>query len=92
MRPWEVARLTDHQIIHDYILPQTARNELLERERKGLGPKADELEDLEGVSDEPPNRQMMISVMVGMLGMTLEAANADYDKQLAEHNARKRSR
>lgn len=88
--PWEIARLTDHQIIHDYILPQTALLERLERERKGLGPVADEATNPDPGPDWVPSRQMMVGVMVGMLGMSKEAANAEYDAQLRLNAERKR--
>jgi hypothetical protein len=87
MLPWEFALLTDHQIIHCFLLPQIERDEESKRIAKGLPPRVDE--DEVQPSGEPPNRQMMISMMVGMLGMSPQAAAEEYEAQRRLNEARK---
>lgn len=74
--------MTDHQIIHNCILPHAAQQEAMERAREGKIAPADPDELPEVESSEPPNRQMMLAVMMGMLGMTKEQAVREYDEQL----------
>ncbi len=90
MRPWEIARLTDHQIIHSYILPAAMRAEELKKASSGAPlpapPDDDETER------PPPNRNMMLSVMMSMLGMTKEQAIAEYESQAKLNAEKKRKR
>lgn len=81
--------MTDHQIIHNCILPATANQEAMERARDGKIAPADPDELPESGIGEQPNRQMMLGVMMGMLGMSKEQAVREYDEQL-RMNARKK--
>ena len=82
-----VARMTDYQIDEAYLAPAVARAEALERERKGLPPKPDPAAP---VPDTPPPRAAVVGVMVHHLGYTVEKANAEYDRQLAEWKAQQK--
>lgn len=83
MRPWEIARLTDHQIIHLYVLPESRRRESENRAMKNLPPLPDELDAIEAEERGVPDQRFMLSVMVGMLGMSKEAALEELTKQAA---------
>jgi hypothetical protein len=78
MRPWEIARLTDHQIINDYLFPQLKKQEELERRQKGLPAANDEPEE----PGAAPSKDYMILVLMA-LGMSKEAAEKEYAAQLA---------
>lgn len=82
MLPEDLAKLTDHQILYCYIHPQIARSEAIKNGTE-LPPIEDEVE-----SDEPMNRQLLMSMMV-QFGMRKEAAAAEYDRQLVAWAKRK---
>ena len=76
--PWDVARLTDHQIIYRYYLPKKKQDEAAERYRKGLPAEQ------EGWEEPPegavPPREMLIGWFM-QLGMSQEQAVAEYETQ-----------
>jgi hypothetical protein len=76
MRPWEVARLTDHQIVHCYLLPQARRNEAMKNRK---GEDQPELEDESDPTSMP--RKLMVENFM-RFGMSRQAAEAEYDNQL----------
>lgn len=89
--PWcwsheTVAGLTDAQILY-------VRQTQAEKVRAASGAKPPPPSSRDGpvnvVGDEPPNRSAMLGVMVHMLGMSVERANAEYDAQLARWKAAK---
>ncbi len=83
--PETIARMTDYQIDEVYLKPAVERAKAMEAERKGLPA---ELPPAASPNDKPmtkpPPRAAMVGTMTGMLGYTVEAANAEYDRQLAE--------
>lgn len=86
----ELANLTDWQIEHLYLIPAKERAERLEAEREGKPPPLTRAEKAELAAEKPgtrppPPRAYMISVMCGMLGMSVEDANTEYDRQMAEN-------
>jgi hypothetical protein len=86
----EIATLTDWVIEHSYLIPSQERAERLEAERENRAPPPTrkELEEAaKAIPEEakPPSRAYMVSVLSGVLGMSVENANLEYDRQLAEH-------
>jgi hypothetical protein len=77
-----IARMTDYEILHEYIFPQIARRENEERQRKGLPPILPDPPP--GAQEEAkpfePSRGYMLMVLRS-LGMSTEQANAEYDRQ-----------
>lgn len=88
MRPWEIARLTDHQIVNGYLFPQAKRQEELERRQKGGAPlpEGPEPELAEGAI---PSRDFMVMSLMA-LGMSKADAEREYDAQLATATGQKR--
>lgn len=84
--PAIIATLTDHVIEEAYLKPAVKKAEAMERERKGLPAATPNPEPM----TQPPPRNAVVSTMMGVLGMTREAAEAEYDRQLAEWEAQKR--
>lgn len=85
MDPRQLARLTDWQLHFLYLKPQADRVEAMRREMAGLPPKEEEAAPLTG----PPPRWAVVGFMVDNLGIPREAAEAEYDRQLALWDARK---
>ena len=83
-RPWELARLTDHQIRHVYLLPAVKRA-MREKERMDRGGAADAGEAIADAvaSGQLPHRAAIVSLYMGH-GFSQEAANRLVDDQLRE--------
>lgn len=87
--PEQIAPLTDSQIEDVYLKPALAKQDAMERERKGLPPKP--ADDDRRPLTEPPPRAAVVGMM-RTLGMSVEKANAEYDRQLAEWEAQRGNR
>ncbi len=89
----EIAQLTDWQIENEYLIPAQERAKQLEAEREGRPAPPTRAEQAEtqaaAESDQPISRQYMVYVMTSIFGMSVEAANAEYDRQYAEWAAKK---
>lgn len=81
-KPWEIARLTDLQVTN-LLAAQAARQEALERERRGLGPAAPEAPADPG-PDWQPSRTFMVNALM-QLGMSKADAVKEYEWQLARN-------
>ncbi len=97
LEPWYfppavVARMTDYEIVCSYVWPQMARMEAAERQRKGLPPLATPGAVEEPGRDFEPSKQYMMTMFVNVLGMTPEAAAAEYDRQKAMNDELKAKR
>lgn len=90
--PSQIATLTDWQLEYEYLIPAEELAEQLESARKGNPPpptraerEAAEAEAAKPKTErKPPSRRYMVSVMTKMFGMSLDAANLEYDRQVAE--------
>lgn len=83
--PDQIARLTDHQLLNWYLKPAANRA----RAQQNLPPLPEPKPP--GAPDEgPPPRAAVVGVMHHVLGMSVKAANAEYDRQLAEYERQKR--
>jgi len=93
--PSVVAELTDHQILHHYLLPAAERaRRMAEESRQGLptappaagSPQA--RANRSGPDGEPGSpvhrRQIVEMAFMGTMGMSREAAERLYDKQLQQ--------
>lgn len=85
--PGDIARMTDYEIVHEYIWPQHKRLERLERERKGLPVEDERGEEKSFV----PSRGYMLAMLVN-LGMTKEQAVAEYERQKKMNDEFQKSR
>jgi hypothetical protein len=97
LRPWDIARLTDHQIDRLYRRPVAKRNEEMRNARpSGGSPGSDARGDdaAAGIKEQiaqgqAPSRAAMVSLL-GMFGMPPKEASAEYERQLAVWNTQKR--
>lgn len=86
MPHWEIARVTDWQIVNNIVVPMSQREEEYERGRKGLPPAGgDESPDDPG-PEFVPNKTFMVNTLMG-LGMSKQQALAEYEAQ-AKLNAK----
>lgn len=82
MRPWEIARLTDYQIFHVYLLPEMRRAKEFAAAQGQTG--AHPMQPTAAPSAEPPpSREELIAVLVKWGARTPEQAEAEADARLA---------
>lgn len=79
--PDQIARLTDYQILHLYILPAVRRSREAELRGKGMDPEL--AAGVAGSEPSIPPREAMVHALMAM-GMSRSAAESEYDRQLAE--------
>jgi len=77
--PWDVARLTDWQIVHWYIEPQLKRQEALKQQSQSSGGSGMTVPEDPGPDWKPPPQFMIATLM--QLGMSKEQAIAEYAAQ-----------
>lgn len=81
--------MTDYEIWHEHIAPQLKRQEAEERAAKGL---PQPVEDGEEEAEFVPTKQYMMSVLVGILGMSKEQAEVEYERQRQMNEELKRGK
>jgi hypothetical protein len=80
MKPWDIARLTDFQILHLYIMPAAERAEAMRREGQGVSP---EVADAEARGETYiPTKIEVVSTLMN-LGFSRKQAEDEYEKQKA---------